>query len=121
MFNVKSVPLSSISIYSGANVISPKPYVYILTANKASFNTFLALNEVVDRDNFNYIFVEKPEDIDNGQIMILDDFCLNPNITEILDVLNRGLYRSFYDKGLYVNVSGNVGIGTVTTPINNNE
>ena len=104
--------LSGSSVISGSCLPPLRREVYVLTADLNSFNTFLALSESVDRSKNDYIFVEKPEDVGNSRIIILDDFCLNPNIIEILKVVNKGLYRRSYDNDITVSSSGNVGIGS---------
>ncbi len=101
--------LSGSSVISGSCLPPLRSVVYVLTADLNSFNTFLALSESVDRSKNDYIFVEKPENVGSGKIIILDDFCFNPNIIKILEVVNKGLYRS---NDITVSSSGNVGIGS---------
>lgn len=100
------------SIYSTGSYIGGKFSIYVLAGNKLSFDTFLALGvDAKEKKENDFIFVEKPEDIKNGSIRILDDFCLHPKIIDILEVLNKGLYwqnysiSSLYISGRMVKVS----------------
>ena len=71
--------------------------VFVLAGNRISFDTFLALDDNIDRKKYDYIFVEKISDLTSNPravgnlvgVKILDDFCLHPNITKILDFLNK--------------------------------
>lgn len=95
--------------------------IYVLTADKDSFDSFLVLDDSVDRKKNNYIFVERAADIKNSaDIKILDDFCLNPEIVEILYVLNKGLYFNKWSgtiptSGTYTDIKiSNAGTNTIT-------
>ena len=74
--------------------------VFVLTASKLSFDTFLDLSDDADRSKNDYIFINAPEDIinsaDNIRIRILADFCSHPEIVGILKVLNKGMYFSHF-------------------------
>lgn len=76
---------------SGSYISQQKNSHYILTANIMTFNTHITLGKSIeDKKRNEYVFVERPKDIDeDGKIEILDDFCLNPNISEILKVINK--------------------------------
>ncbi|MDP3792265.1 MAG: hypothetical protein Q8Q89_00905 [bacterium] len=77
---------------SGGYSLWGKPKVFVLCANQFSFDTFKALGDL-EKDT-DYTFVEKLEDIkddEDGQLLILNDFPLNPNIESILEVLSKRL------------------------------
>lgn len=68
--------------------------VNILCYDKLSFDTHLALGEGINKEINNYRRIENPEDLINGDIIILGCFAMNPKVEEILRVLNKGLYYS---------------------------
>lgn len=98
--------------YGTSGYYSFKRTVYVLTANRDSFDSYLALAEGINAKENDYIFVERGEDVkESASLIIVDDFCLNPNCVEILRQLNKGAYFNKYNmtnvsiSGMYVPVS----------------
>ncbi len=68
--------------------------VLVLAGNRISYDTFLELSDGIDKKNKDYFFVEKESDLKDVplggfEIKILDGFCLNPNIVEILSFISK--------------------------------
>lgn len=68
--------------------------IYVLCANKTSFDTFLALGGYKKTEFEKFIFVDNQSFLDENsclitnKIIILEDFYQNPNCREILDRIN---------------------------------
>ena len=75
----------------------PKSNVLVLCANRRSFDMFLALGpSAEEKKNNEYIFIDSFADLEvGGSLKILNDFCLNPRIEELLDALNEGTYVNY--------------------------
>ena len=104
---------------------SMKPKIFVLCANKQSFDTWLALGvDKEERDKSDFIFIEKADDISDNEketgyeIKIIDDFCLNPNIVEILKEINKQTIYCYNNNFPIIDNLGNIG-GTSTKPSSN--
>lgn len=78
-------------LFSGA--YAPRRYkVFVLASNRFSFDSYLALGDI-DKDS-DYVFVEKAKELEDvaGKIVILDDFCLHPDIINILKAIQDRTY-----------------------------
>ena len=86
------------NLYSAATggFTIPKSNVLVLCANRRSFDMFLALGpSTEEKKNNEYIFIDSLADLEvggAGALKILNDFCLNPRIEELLDALNERTY-----------------------------